>query len=135
LQGVLAALAAGKLKLATLPTLVFTLSNTYGAHGCGSPLLFCSGAGGWRIAAAAALRCGVPPALPALGPLLHSLRPLKPTCTAPPGLIVIIALLGYGLVEIPRIFWRRPFPETRLKYHYHRVGRAAERLTDSRCGR
>ena len=31
LQGVLAALAAGKLKLATLPTLVFTLSNTYGA--------------------------------------------------------------------------------------------------------
>lgn len=74
--GVLAALAAGKLKLATLPALVFTLSNTY-------------------------------------------------------GLIVIIALLGYGLVEIPRIFWRRSFPEARLKYHYHRVGRAAERLTDS----
>lgn len=47
---------------------------------------------------------------------------------------MIIALLGYGLVEIPRIFWRRSFPETRLKYHYHRVGRAAERLTDSRCG-
>lgn len=46
---------------------------------------------------------------------------------------MIIALLGYGLVEIPRIFWRRSFPEARLKYHYHRVGRAAERLTDSRC--
>lgn len=74
--GVLAALAAGKLKLATLPALIFTLSNTY-------------------------------------------------------GLIVIIALLGYGLVEIPRIFWRRSFPETRLKWHYHRVGRASEKLTDS----
>lgn len=38
MQGVLAALAAGKLKLATLPALVFTLSNTYGARGycCGA---------------------------------------------------------------------------------------------------
>ena len=48
-----------------------------------------------------------------------------------PGLVVIIALLGYGLVEIPRIFWRRSFPETRLKWHYHRVGRAADKLTDA----
>ncbi|KAL4450039.1 hypothetical protein ABPG77_010708 [Micractinium sp. CCAP 211/92] len=47
------------------------------------------------------------------------------------GLVVIIALLGYGLVEIPRIFWRRSFPESRLKWHYHRVGRAADKLTDS----
>ena len=74
--GVLAALAAGRLQLATLPALVFTLSNTY-------------------------------------------------------GLVVIIALLGYGLVEIPRIFWRRSFPEARLKWHYHRVGRAADKLTDA----
>ncbi len=44
---------------------------------------------------------------------------------------MIIALLGYGLVEIPRIFWRRSFPESRLKWHYHRVGRAADKLTDS----
>lgn len=74
--GVLAALAAGQLQVATLPVLVFTLSNTY-------------------------------------------------------GLIVLVALLGYGLVEIPRIFWRRSFPEARLKWHYHRVGRAAEKLTDA----
>ena len=52
----------------------------------------------------------------------------------PAGLVVIIALLGYGLVEIPRIFWRRSWPETRLKWHYHRVGRAADKLTDARCG-
>ena len=38
-------------------------------------------------------------------------------------MIVIIALLGYGLVEIPRVFWRRSFPEKRLKWHYHRQGR------------
>lgn len=44
---------------------------------------------------------------------------------------MIIALLGYGLVEIPKIFWRRSFPETRLKWHYHRVGRAADKLTDA----
>lgn len=37
---------------------------------------------------------------------------------------MIIALLGYGLVEIPRILWRRSFPESRLKWHYHRVGRS-----------
>lgn len=37
-QGVLAALAAGKLKVATLPALVFTLSNTYGAGSCCSLL-------------------------------------------------------------------------------------------------
>jgi hypothetical protein len=74
--GVLGALAAGSLTLATLPALVFTLSNAY-------------------------------------------------------GLIVLVALLGYGLVEIPRIFWRRSWPETRLKWHYHRVGRAADRLTDA----
>jgi hypothetical protein len=74
--GVLAALAAGKLNLTTLPVLVFTLSNTY-------------------------------------------------------GLVVLVALLGYGLVEIPRIFWRRSFPEARLKWHYHRVGRAADKLTDA----
>ncbi|EFN54970.1 hypothetical protein CHLNCDRAFT_134747 [Chlorella variabilis] len=74
--GIVAALAAGKLKLATLPALVFTLSNTY-------------------------------------------------------GLVVLVALLGYGMVEIPRIFWRRSFPEARLKWHYHRVGRAADKLTDA----
>lgn len=36
------------------------------------------------------------------------------------GLFVIIALLGYGLVEVPRTLWRRSFPESRLKWHYHR---------------
>ena len=76
LVGIGAAVAAGKLRLGTLPGLVFTLSNTY-------------------------------------------------------GLIVIIALLGYGLVEIPRILWRRSFPEARLRWHYHRVGRAADALTDA----
>lgn len=47
------------------------------------------------------------------------------------GLIVCILLLGYGLVEIPRILWRRSFPEKRLRWHYHRVGRAADKLTDA----
>ncbi len=36
------------------------------------------------------------------------------------GLIVCILLLGYGLVEIPRVLWRRSFPEKRLRWHYHR---------------
>lgn len=39
-----------------------------------------------------------------------------------------MVLLGYGLVEIPRTVWRRSFPESRLQWHYYRVGRAAERL-------
>jgi hypothetical protein len=30
-------------------------------------------------------------------------------------------LLGFGLVELPRLLWRRSFPESRLKWHYHRV--------------
>ncbi|KFM23620.1 LMBR1 domain-containing protein 2-like protein [Auxenochlorella protothecoides] len=47
------------------------------------------------------------------------------------GLFVIIALLGYGLVEVPRTLWRRSFPESRLKWHYHRVGRSAEKLADA----
>lgn len=44
------------------------------------------------------------------------------------GLVAIMALLGYGLVEVPRVLWRRSFPETRLKWHLHRVGRACNRL-------
>lgn len=44
------------------------------------------------------------------------------------GLVAIMALLGYGLVEIPRVLWRRSFPEIRLKWHLHRVGRACDRL-------
>lgn len=122
MQGVLAALAAGKLKLATLPALVFTLSNTYGARGycCGA---FCELWLLWHASCTPSCRAHVD----------ANQWASQPACPPPPGLIVIIALLGYGLVEIPRIFWRRSFPEARLKYHYHRVGRAAERLTDSRC--
>jgi hypothetical protein len=48
------------------------------------------------------------------------------------GLICIIGLLGFGLVEVPRILWRRSWPETRLKWHYHRVGRAAEALAGAK---
>lgn len=44
------------------------------------------------------------------------------------GLIAVMVLLGYGLVEIPRTVWRRSFPESRLQWHHYRVGRAAERL-------
>ncbi len=44
------------------------------------------------------------------------------------GLIAIMVLLGYGLVEIPRNVWRRSFPEARLRWHHYRVGKAAERL-------
>lgn len=50
--GIVAALAAGKLKLATLPALVFTLSNTYGegaGGGQGGP----RGAG-WSVLAGVA---------------------------------------------------------------------------------
>ena len=47
------------------------------------------------------------------------------------GLVAVVALLGYGLVELPRVLWRRSFPETRLKWHLHRVGRAAHRLSDA----
>lgn len=44
------------------------------------------------------------------------------------GLLIVIALLGYGLVEVPRILWRRSFPEKRLFWHWHRVGRSSNRL-------
>lgn len=117
---VLLALAAGKLQLATLPALIFTLSNTYGGW-----------AGGWVACARVWGVEGNREERQA-----HSHQPLSHAHHAPPipppaGLIVIIALLGYGLVEIPRILWRRSFPEARLKWHYHRVGRAADKLTDS----
>lgn len=55
--GVLGALAAGKLKLATLPALVFTLSNTYGAsavQGLGWLWLACRAAAGSLSRATAA---------------------------------------------------------------------------------
>jgi hypothetical protein len=47
------------------------------------------------------------------------------------GLVAVVALLGYGLVEVPRVLWRRSFPETRLTWHLHRLGRAAARLEDA----
>lgn len=47
------------------------------------------------------------------------------------GLVAVVALLGYGLVEVPRVLWRRSFPESRLTWHLHRVGCAAVRLEDA----
>ena len=47
------------------------------------------------------------------------------------GLVAVVALLGYGLVEVPRVMWRRSFPESRFTWHLHRVGRAAARLDDA----
>jgi hypothetical protein len=47
------------------------------------------------------------------------------------GLIAVVVLLGYGLVEVPRVLWRRSFPEERLQWHFHRVGRAARRMEDA----
>jgi hypothetical protein len=43
------------------------------------------------------------------------------------GLVCIIALLGYGLVDVPRSLWRASFPEARLRWRLHRVGGAAAR--------
>jgi hypothetical protein len=121
---VLLALAAGKLQLATLPALIFTLSNTYGGWASGCVICgLCVGWGNEGTGEERQAHCiSHNPSL--------TLRP-PPDAPAPTGLIVIIALLGYGLVEIPRILWRRSFPEARLKWHYHRVGRAADKLTDS----
>ena len=125
--GIVAALAAGKLKLATLPALVFTLSNTYGA--------LSSGRAGWCCPMRAVCFGGCPDSCVAnLPPDPHTCTPTAPTpphLHPPTGLVVLVALLGYGMVEIPRIFWRRSFPEARLKWHYHRVGRAADKLTDA----
>ena len=47
------------------------------------------------------------------------------------GLVAVVALLGYGLVEVPRVLWRRSFPESRLTWHLHRVGGSAARLEDA----
>ncbi len=44
------------------------------------------------------------------------------------GLVAIMALLGYGMVEVPKVLWRRSFPESRLKWHLHRVGKSCDRL-------
>ena len=47
------------------------------------------------------------------------------------GLVAVVVLLGYGLVEVPRVLWRRSFPESRLTWHLHRLGRAAARLEEA----
>lgn len=62
---------------------------------------------------------------------LSTLPQLLVTLSNTYGLIAIAALLGYGLVEVPRVLWRRSFPEKRLKWHLHRVGKAAIRLQEA----
>lgn len=62
---------------------------------------------------------------------LETLPQLIVTLSNTYGLVAIMALLGYGLVEVPRVLWRRSFPESRFKWHLHRVGRAAHRLQDA----
>ena len=59
---------------------------------------------------------------------LSTLPQLVITLSNAYGLLVIVGLLGYGLVEVPRVLWRRSFPETRLLWHWHRVGRVSIRL-------
>lgn len=59
---------------------------------------------------------------------LSTLPQLIVTLSNTYGLVAVMALLGYGLVEVPRVLWRRSFPESRLKWHLHRVGRACNRL-------
>jgi hypothetical protein len=73
---IILATALGKLTLATLPTVIVALSNTY-------------------------------------------------------GLIAIVVLLGYGLVEVPRVLWRSSFPESRVLWRFHRVGKSAQRLENA----
>lgn len=65
----------------------------------------------------------------ALGKLeLSTLPQLVVTFSNTYGLVAVMALLGYGLVEVPKVLWRRSFPETRLKWHLHRVGKSWKRL-------
>ena len=59
---------------------------------------------------------------------LHTLPQLIVTFSNTYGLVAIMALLGYGLVEVPKVLWRRSFPESRLKWHLHRVGKSCDRL-------
>eukprot|EP00884_Botryococcus_braunii_P014847 jgi/Botrbrau1/23363/Bobra.0051s0016.1 len=61
----------------------------------------------------------------------RELLPLAMTASNTYGLVAVILLLGYGLVAIPRLLWMDSNPEQRLRYYYHRVGRAAEKMEDA----
>ncbi|GMH32963.1 hypothetical protein BSKO_00797 [Bryopsis sp. KO-2023] len=47
------------------------------------------------------------------------------------GLLVVVLLLGYGLVAVPKYVWQRSNPEIRLKWCLHRVGVLAGKLEDA----
>lgn len=47
------------------------------------------------------------------------------------GLLVVVLLLGYGLVAVPKYVWQRSNPEIRLKWCLHRVGVLAAKLEDA----
>ena len=110
--GVLAAWLSGHLALSTLPGLVFTLSNTYGK---------CAHCMACHLRLAAIMQnCNTQNVC-----VVHFIAVVNVSVWLGAGLIVCILLLGYGLVEIPRVLWRRSFPEKRLRWHYHRRGHVA----------
>lgn len=43
------------------------------------------------------------------------------------GLFLVIFLLGYGLVAVPRNYWRKAFYESRIKYHWYHIAEIDER--------
>ncbi|KAK9808359.1 hypothetical protein WJX73_005749 [Symbiochloris irregularis] len=60
------------------------------------------------------------------------LLPLGITLSNTYGLIACLLLLGYGLVRIPRSFWRESDPEASLRVWLHRLVKAAEKLRKAR---
>lgn len=42
------------------------------------------------------------------------------------GLVCVLTLLGYGIVQIPRLLWKRSNPEAELRHQLYRLGRICE---------
>jgi hypothetical protein len=48
------------------------------------------------------------------------------------GMLLLMVLLGYALVEIPRTMWRNASPAEYLGYLYHKVGEMEEEVDSAK---
>lgn len=48
------------------------------------------------------------------------------------GMLLLMVLLGYALVEIPKTMWRNAQPSDYLAYLYHRVGQMEEEVDNAK---
>ena len=48
------------------------------------------------------------------------------------GILLLMVLLGYSLVEIPRTMWRNADPNQYLEYLYHRIYEMEEEVESAK---